>query len=313
LFRSPHTMRCIEGEMRRFLNDIGNIPVRDLTVDHMERWFYGPRGRNTQVEAGAFNNTVANLRAFCKWARDEGMLNEDPMRRVTCRKVYKRERQRLTPAQMTAAIESADNPRDRIALAIAIHTGVRVSSVAELRVGDVNLEAGSIRYVNVKLQRERTLPITAELDRELRSWLTVYTEQCGTPQKSWFLVPRRHRGGRAGQRSYIPSLPFTPRDIAHKALAAVDMDGRYEGFHTFRRSSARALFDALADSGEARAIHITQAFLDHSDASMTQHYIGTNHERQKLDEYLKGKSFMEAPAVEDSNIITVNFTRRRSG
>jgi len=71
-----------------------------------------------------------------------------------------------------------------------------------------------------------------------------------------------------------------------------------EGFHTLRRSSARALFEALRSAGEGRdhALMVVKEFLNHASVTQTEHYLGLNQERAIRDAILKDKPFLSALA-----------------
>jgi integrase len=320
---SINTIKTYDVLLRRVLTHVGNIPMRNLTHQHMEDVFYGPKGiATTQKSVNSFNNSRGMAAIFFRWARAEGLMQEDPMRNITARRKEHRERLRLTPEQMIAAIESCDYPRDRAAIAIAANTGMRASSIAALRVSDVDLEAGTIKYYNVKSRRERVLPITVDLDRELRRWFLYYRAECGPLAPGWYLVPARtfrwdgYAGGETqAQRSTLrPTDPWKrPSDLVHKVLGHLGVDGKGEGIHTFRRSSGRAVYEAALEAGDPRAIHLAQAFLDHEQASTTQAYIGTNFEQEKLHQIMRGKAFLtrNTDAVSESAAVVDLASRRR--
>ena len=98
--------------------------------------------------------------------------------------------------------------RDHALLLTAIQTGLRVSELANLRVGDVTLDTGAHCRVIGKGRKERCATLTAETVSVLRIWLK---ERRGQPDEPLF--PSR-RGG-----------PLTPKAIAwlldrHVATAA---------------------------------------------------------------------------------------------
>jgi len=98
--------------------------------------------------------------------------------------------------------------RDHALLLVAIQTGLRVSELASLRVGDVSLGTGAHCRVIAKGRKERCATLTAETVAVLRTWLD---ERQGQPEQPLF--PSR-RGG-----------PLTPKAIAylldkHTAMAA---------------------------------------------------------------------------------------------
>lgn len=311
--KSAGTVRCETSELKMFLAYTGNIRVAGLTAQRVQDYFYGPQGRHQQVQASSFNNTRARLLGFLKWCQDEGLVKTNLMRNIDRSKVYAKDRQRLTPQQMADMIEKVVHPRDRIAIALACNTGIRASSVEGLLVKDIDLNAGTIRYVNVKLRRERVLPITADLDRELRRWFVAYAELCGPLEQDWYLVPARPRGG--WHDEVIPTKPAGRIvRIAHAALAGIGVDEKGEGMHTFRRSAGRAVFETAIADGDPRAIYLTQAFLDHADPAQTMVYVGTNLEQQKLNDMLRGKDFLTTTVDNgaESNVIQVQFGRRNA-
>lgn len=332
------TVRQDEGELRTFLAFVGNIRVQALTAEHLEDYFYGPKGRVNQVQESTFNTVRGRIINFTRWLADEGLVKQNLMRRVDRRKIPQSLRQRLTAEQMLEALELAKYPRDRVAIAIGCNTGMRISSIAKLKVEDLDLDAGFLAYWNVKARRQLEMPITMDLDRELRRWLIFYATECGPLldpkakhryglQEDWFLVPARYRFGLVrdelgrimqhpdgGGFSLKPTAQLTKGSrIVHAVLEPMGLDRKGEGFHTFRRSSARVVYEQALKAGDPRAIHIAQAYLDHTDASVTQKYIGTNFEKQKLEEIMRGKSFLSPPPAEAENVISLADRRKNKG
>jgi integrase/recombinase XerD len=87
--------------------------------------------------------------------------------------------------------------RDHALLLVAIQTGVRVSELVALRVGDISLDTGAHCRVLGKGRKERCATLTSETIAVLHTWLD---ERQGLPEQPLF--PSR-RGG-----------PLTPKAIA---------------------------------------------------------------------------------------------------
>lgn len=87
--------------------------------------------------------------------------------------------------------------RDHALLLVAIQTGLRVSELVALHVGDVSLETGAHCRVLGKGRKERCVTLTSETVAVLRTWLD---ERQGLPDQPLF--PSR-RGG-----------PLTPKAVA---------------------------------------------------------------------------------------------------
>lgn len=326
----PTTTRCDANDLRRLLAHVGNVRLDKLTKDHLIDYFYGTHGRinskarysDGPIAASTFNVERGRVKTFLDWCVEEGYIPVSPMRGVDRRRVGVKDRLRLTPEQMVELIEGAEYPRDRIVLALGCNTGLRSHAIANLRVGDVDLGAGVLRAYTSKTETTRGLPITLDLDVELRRWLAYYQDQCGPLQADWFLCPARYRFGwfvdpATGERDDDTSVirPTVsvgrPVRIVHAGLARLGLDAKGEGFHTLRRSSGRAVFEAALEDGDPRAIHVAQAFLQHENAAMTQHYIGTSHERQRLDETMRGQAFLTRRNAGSGAVVSLDAARRK--
>jgi integrase len=84
-----------------------------------------------------------------------------------------------------------------------------------------------------------------------------------------------------------------PHRLVQRAIASLDLPTEGEGFHTLRRSSARAFFEQLRQSSNAdHALMVVKSFLNHKNVSQTEHYLGISTERVLRDEALRGQSFL---------------------
>lgn len=316
--------------LKRFLAHVGNIQIKNLKASHVENFFFG-EGEDGEpsfyerVQPASFNIVLQHVGLFLRWCERKRYLKRDLLEDVHRRKLVKRERLRLSPGQLIALLDVAACPRDRILIALAENTGMRAGDIVALKVSDVNLAAGRLRTNISKSGVEDSKPISADLDYELRRWL-VYYENAEkntyrqTLQPDWYLVPTQRvwnlRHGRTnemihGERFYPEIKLQKPERAVKRALAALGLDGPGEGIHTIRRSVARAYFESLRAQGYDGALQATKAFLNHADASVTEHYLGLTHERQVRDETIAGKPFLSG-MVEGENVINIADARRQA-
>jgi integrase len=91
-----------------------------------------------------------------------------------------------------------------------------------------------------------------------------------------------------------PSRPMhKPEKVVQAALARIGLPTKGEGCHTLRRASARALFDQLTqDKGYDSALRVVSAFLHHKSSTTTELYLGLDAERERRDEWLRGRPFL---------------------
>jgi integrase len=238
--------------------------------------------------------------------------DNDPMYGRRKPKRAHKERNRVHVSKFPALLDAAGarSSRDRVALALLIYTLARDGEITDLRIRDVDLDAGYIMMRVHKSRKEDRMPISAELDAELRRWLTVYSEEIGFLEPHYYLVPSRDTRGVPGEDgSFVEQrhVRFVPErripqlgKMVNPALEDIgfptrDANGRplWEGAHTARRSGARALFDSLSASGYDFALRVVQSMLHHSSMQTTEAYVGLSADRRSRDEIIRGKKMYD--------------------
>jgi integrase/recombinase XerC len=136
-------------------------------------------------------------------------------------------------------------------------SGLRVSEMAKLDVGDLDLEEGWVLVLG-KGRKERMVPLTEPCISAIRVWMafrmTLLQEYQRQSEKAVFL---NHRAGRLSVRSVRRLI----RDDLVKAGVNTHVSP-----HGLRHSFATHLFD---DGADLRSV---QELLGHASLSTTQHY-----------------------------------------
>lgn len=308
---AANTVRQAKRTLSAFLAHVGNVQVRHITPRHVDGYFAAREAAG--IAPGTLNLELVHLRLMFKHAERRRLNTGDPTGHRRNYRVPKTGRRRVPAVQFPHLLDSCTHPRDRMVVALGLYLLLRQSEVAELRVADVDLHHGTVAVRVVKTDKFDSMPISAELDRELRVWLAWYTARCGPLQPTWFLVPAKHRPtlgkGRVADVDSSTVYPHRPVQTATRIVQRALVGAGYalrddqgasmrEGVHTLRRSAARAMFDSLADGGYDRAARIVQSLLHHSSLTQTEEYIGIESDRVSRDLLIRGKT-MYAPA--DSN------------
>ena len=303
---SKATLRHNKQVLKRFMDINGNIWCHAIGERHVNRHF--EEVSKTRAPS-SMRNDHATLQQFFKWARHTGRMpvDSDPMFGRRQPKVTQRERNRIPVTDFGRLLDEAEakEPRDRALVAVLLYTLMRDSEVTSLRVSDIDLNGGWIRAVIHKTRQEDMVPISSELDAELRRWLTHYTNMVGPLHGHYYLIPSRavhpvH--GEGGKITHHKSLYRPEKQIRAAGriitpllerfgFPTVDGHGKplNEGAHTIRRSGARALFDWLVEGGYDHALRVVQSLLHHKSMSMSERYIGISADRRSRDEILKGR------------------------
>lgn len=304
---SKGTLKVDRQVLTKFLAVCGNIYCHQITDRHVERHF---EEVSKTRKAASLKNDHGVLVRFFKWARHTGRMpvESDPMFGRRQPKAVKRERNRLHVTRFPELLGAAEarDPRDRALCALLLYTLGRDSEVTDLRIRDLDLQAGWLKVRIHKTGQEDTLPISSELDAEMRRWLTHYAMIAG-PLEPWFhlvparaVFPIRNEEGRIKKHesAYRPEKKIGGAGrivnpiLENIGFPVTDENGKPcgEGSHTIRRSGARALFDQLVDGGYDHALRLTQSLLHHSSVVMTEKYIGITADRRSRDDILRGKT-----------------------
>lgn len=307
----PTTLSSHRSVLKRFLTVNGNIYTDKISQTHVVRHLE-EAAKTRQPQTLRIDHDA--LSVFFDWCRHTKRMarDEDPLYGMRRPRGVDRERERLHVSEFPALLEAAGErcARDRIAVAILLYTLLRDQEVADLRIRDVDLEGGWLRARIHKSNLEDRMPISEELDFELRRWLTAYTAEVGHLHPNYRLVPARKVGIRFDERNRFQAggqVTLKPEKSVGKlglvvtpALDAVgfpvvDPSGRpsSEGAHTIRRSGARALFDQLVlmptEERQADPLRVVQSLLHHKSITTTERYIGLKADRISRDSLLRGR------------------------
>jgi integrase len=309
---ADNTILINKRALSKLLALVGNIQVRHLEARHGEQY------QAFLMAKGYMPNTVnaylTAMSALVKWLRSRRYLGagSDPMANVRAVKGLPEPRQRLERHEFPYFLEEADTPYGRVVLALGLFLFLRASEISALKVGDVNLDTGEVVVRVQKTKELDVMPISLELERELRRYLTWYQYDTLAPLKpDMYLVPQMRRlpmandgsgpgGGYLIPREHGNAVPYEknrrPHRYVKKALAAFGIplrgdDGKSlrEGCHTLRRSGARALFDELVESGSYDGVlRLVSAMLHHKSVQTTERYLGLNVDVKKRNDLLRG-------------------------
>lgn len=141
--------------------------------------------------------------------------------------------------------------RDQAMLELFYSSGLRLSELVGINIGDLDLEDGMVRVIG-KGEKERRVPVGREACKALVEWLRLRDE--ASRDAPMFISSR-------GQRIHQRSVQTRLRKIGLERLATSELHP-----HVLRHSFATHM---LESSGDLRAV---QELLGHADISTTQIY-----------------------------------------
>lgn len=221
------------------------------------------------LDSRSVARTLVAVRNFFRFLRQENVIPHDPTEHIESPRMWKRLPKFLTVEEverlLAAPAESSPRGlRDRAMLEVLYATGLRVSELVNLKVLDVQLEAGYLRCLG-KGNKERMVPLgkkaAAAVEAYLRRGRPQLQKRVASAQL--FLTQR----GRGMTRTHFWRL------LGARARAA-GLRGRLTP-HVLRHSFATHLLERGAD------LRAVQLLLGHADISTTQIYTHVAQERLK--------------------------------
>lgn len=203
---------------------------------------------------------LSSLRRFYAWLRREQQIGEDPTALIEAPRLGRPLPKSLSESDVDALLLAPDTGthkgmRDRCMLEVLYATGLRVSELVNLQMGQINRQQGVVR-ISGKGDKERLVP----LGEEALGWLQRYLQEVrpavldGQTVEAVFLSNRRQPMTR--QTFWHLIKDYARRAGIDKPLSP----------HTLRHAFATHLLNHGAD------LRVVQMLLGHSDLSTTQIY-----------------------------------------
>lgn len=277
---SEHTVRAYVGDLEDLLDFLGVGPAEaepigpalaSLDLADLRAWLASMSGSGHSRATMARRS--AAIRSFSTWAHRCGLLSSDVAARLRSPRVDNRLPTVLTAEQAAALLAAAaerasqapaeERPlaaRDLALLEVLYATGMRVSELAGLDLGDVDAGRRTIRVLG-KGGKERTVPYGAPAARALERWLDERPALVGPRTGAALFLGAR--GGRVDTRAI--------REAVHRATAAAGVPDL--GPHGLRHSAATHVLGGGAD------LRSVQELLGHSSLATTQRYTHVSAER----------------------------------
>jgi integrase/recombinase XerD len=223
------------------------------------------------VEGGARPRSSArqlsSFRRFFRWLVRERGTGDDPTAQISMPKIGRPLPKSLDEDEVESLLDAPETSealghRDRTMLEVLYATGLRVTELVSLRLGQVNLNQGVVR-VTGKGGRERLIPLGEESLEWLQQFIAGPREEILLERQTDYVFPTR-RGDRMTRQAFWHIIKrYTQRAGIGQVLSP----------HTLRHAFATHLLNHGAD------LRVVQMLLGHSDLSTTQIYTHVARER----------------------------------
>ncbi|ADU95973.1 site-specific integrase [Geobacillus sp. Y412MC52] len=165
----------------------------------------------------------------------------------------------------------ASSLRDELLFTIGINTGLRISDILALRVGDVRNQKGVVERIEIAEKKTKKTRVVA-LNRKTRRLIELYLAQERPHSRGDEPLFRSQKGGGAISRQHAHYI----LNRAAKAVGIVDRIGT----HSLRKTFGYFAYKQGTD------LAMIQKILNHSSQAETLRYIGITQEQ--IDEVTAG-------------------------
>jgi integrase/recombinase XerD len=217
--------------------------------------------RKREYASSTVARKVAALKSFFHYLHDERIIHQDPTLELDSPKVKKRLPKSLSQEEIDRLLSAPPHDgtpktlRDRALLTTLYATGMRVTEVVSLSMGDVNLKEGAV-YCTSQGDRPRRLPLTERAYEAVASYVDAgRPELLRDPDEMALFL--NHRGERLTRQG----LWLIIKVYAKEAGLEDDVTP-----HTLRHSFAA---HKISEGAELREV---QRLLGHANVSTTHIY-----------------------------------------
>jgi integrase/recombinase XerD len=244
---SSHTIAAYRDTFRLLLHfahqQTGKQPFQ-LDIDDLDAPLIGAFLTHLEHERGnsprTRNARLGAIHSFYRYAGLEHPEHAHTIARIMAIPTKRHERNivsYLDLGEIKALLAAPDlhtwlGRRDHALLALMIQTGVRVSELTGLRIGDVHLGVGAHIRVTGKGRKKRAIPLTGETVTVLRAWLK---ERRGQPDEPLFPT----RQGRPLSRYTVGAI--LTRHVTTAAGDCPSLTAERTTPHTLRHTNAMLL------------------------------------------------------------------------
>ncbi len=266
---SVHTITSYKNDIHQFLDFINpnkdSFLIEDINYQQIRVWISSLM--KDKISARSVNRKLSSLKSFFKYLQRQQIIHNNPMSKISGPKTPKRLPVFVDEHQMEDLFSDIEfdkgfnGLRDKLILDLLYQTGIRRSELTHLKEIDVDLFNSTIKVLG-KRSKERIIPISLNLKRNLEGYLQVKEEQ--NLSNPMLLVSEK------GHTLSEQSVYNTVKKYLSKVTTI-----QKKSPHVLRHSFATHLLNNGAD------INAVKDLLGHANLSATQVYTHNTIEKLK--------------------------------
>jgi len=262
---SPDTIRAYKVDLEQFFNSLdSDLPITKISTNNIQQ-FLRERSRNKMSER-TLSRKLASIKSLFKYLVREEDVPVNIAKLIKAPRIPKRLPNYLSIAEISSLLnypygDSFKDCRDRLILELFYATGLRISELIKIKIGNIQIEGGTIKVLG-KGNKERIVVFGTTASDILREYLKQRLEY-EIFNLSPYLFPQFKKSKDGSMYSHIHVK--TVYNIVKKYIRQISSDEKLSP-HSIRHSFATHLIDNGAD------LMALKDLLGHATLSSTQIY-----------------------------------------
>ncbi|MDH6364931.1 integrase/recombinase XerD [Enterococcus sp. PF1-24] len=259
---SYNTRISYERDLNHYLEFLTSCQITDWQqIDRYTIVDFLQKLQNDGLATASITRMISTLRRFHQFLRQERYSEHDPMQHIDSPKKSQKLPHTLSLEEVEKIIETPDTTkplgiRDRAILEVMYATGVRVSELIGLKLGDLHLSMGLLQTIG-KGDKERIIPLGDYAIHWIERYLSEVRPQLVKKNPDEVLLFVNSHGNGLTRQGIWKNLKATVQKAGITKTVTP---------HTLRHSFATHLLENGAD------LRTVQELLGHADISTTQIY-----------------------------------------
>ncbi|MGW0939129.1 tyrosine-type recombinase/integrase [Streptomyces sp. NPDC002666] len=173
------------GTLKRLEKRFQGRQFGGITTQDIAQFLYGPGGILVGKASSTGTTYRAALRSFFNyghlvgWSRSAVSIPSAPFKKSARGAKPEHAPTRFTEGELRLMLDKASHPVLRGMVAVAISTALRISDIRKIKCTEVNFQTGDLYVWVQKTGRFDAMPITLDLEEEVRRYLSWYTGDRG--------------------------------------------------------------------------------------------------------------------------------------